>query len=90
LIGKKCGIVKESESLEQMTLQQYMNMYKEPLVDDSMNAILNLTEVAEEKEKKRSKNKTKDPTKEAEVDKMASKKHKKGKKQKKAHEGALP
>jgi hypothetical protein len=35
-----------------MILQQYMNMYKEPLSDSSMAAILKLTKVTEEKKNK--------------------------------------
>jgi hypothetical protein len=39
--------------MDDMTLQQYINMYKQPLNESSMKAILQLTEVAVEKKKKR-------------------------------------
>jgi hypothetical protein len=94
LIAKKWGILGEAESLEQMTLQQYIDMYKEPLPENSMEAILKLTEVAEEKEKKKSKSKMsktkkKEAAEKAEVNKMPDKKTKKGKKLKMAPEGAM-
>jgi sugar diacid utilization regulator len=57
LVAKKCGILQSDDSLEDTTLQDYLDMYKKPLSDDSMQAILQLTEVAVEKKKKK---KTKD------------------------------
>jgi hypothetical protein len=56
LVAKKCGILQEDESLDNMTLNQYLEMYRKPLNEDSMQAIIKLTEVAKEKQKK---NKTK-------------------------------
>jgi hypothetical protein len=41
--------------MDDMTLLQYINMYKKPLDEDSMGAILQLIEVAVEKKKKKSK-----------------------------------
>jgi hypothetical protein len=52
LVAKKCGIIKENEGLENLTLQQYLDMYKKPLDDQATEAILKLTEVAIEKGKK--------------------------------------
>jgi hypothetical protein len=43
--------------LDSMTLQQYMDMYKNLLTESSMQAILKLTEVAEDKQKKKAKGK---------------------------------
>jgi hypothetical protein len=40
-----------------MTLQQYLDLYKEPLSEDAMQAIIKLTEVAQEKQKKKAKGK---------------------------------
>jgi hypothetical protein len=48
LIAKKCG-----EASDNMTLQQYLDMYKQPLTDQAMEAILKLTEVVESKKKKK-------------------------------------
>jgi hypothetical protein len=59
LIAKKCGILQNEDSLEDQTLQQYLDMYKKPLPDSSMQAILNLSEVASESKKKRRKVKKK-------------------------------
>jgi hypothetical protein len=57
LIAKKCGIVKEDEMLERMTLQQYLDLYKEPLSKQSIEAILQLSKVTVEKEGKQKKTK---------------------------------
>jgi hypothetical protein len=53
LVAKKCGITKENEDLDDMTLQQYVDMYKQPLLEQAMDAIVKLTEVADEKKKKK-------------------------------------
>jgi hypothetical protein len=57
LIAKKCGILQDEESLEDQTLQQYLDMCKKPLPDSSMQAILKLSEVASESKKKQKKDK---------------------------------
>jgi hypothetical protein len=49
--------MQEDETLEGMTLQQYIDMYKQPLSKNSREAILKLTEVAMEKKKKKNKDK---------------------------------
>jgi hypothetical protein len=59
-LAKKYGILKGDESLDKMTLQQYLDLYKESLSEKSMEAILNLTEVAVDKEKKKKKKQKKD------------------------------
>jgi ABC-type transport system involved in cytochrome bd biosynthesis fused ATPase/permease subunit len=51
LVDKKCGVIQEEDHLEAMTLQEYLDLYKEPLTDKSMEAILKLSEVATEKKK---------------------------------------
>jgi hypothetical protein len=56
-VAKKCGIIQEDKVLDSMTLQQYMGMYKNLLTESSMQAILKLTEVAEDKQKKKAKGK---------------------------------
>jgi hypothetical protein len=55
LVAKKCGIMREEESLDKLTLQHYLDLYKQPLLDQSMEVILKLTEVAAQKEKKKKK-----------------------------------
>jgi hypothetical protein len=57
LVAKKCGVIQEDKVLDNMALQQYMDMYKAPLTDSSMQAILKLTEIAEEKQNKKDKGK---------------------------------
>jgi hypothetical protein len=52
-VAKKSGLLQPDDSLEDTTLQDYLDMYKKPLYDDSMQAILQLTEVAAEKKKKK-------------------------------------
>jgi hypothetical protein len=53
LVVKKCGILQEEESLDVMTLQQYQNIYNQPLTDQSPKAIQKLTEVAVEMKNKK-------------------------------------
>lgn len=69
-----------------MTLQDYLNMYKQPLTDSSVKAIKKLTEVAEEKKMKR----YKQDHKKKKSDKMliTCKKPKKGNKNKKEQEAS--
>jgi ABC-type transport system involved in cytochrome bd biosynthesis fused ATPase/permease subunit len=59
LIAKKCGIIKEDETLDNRTLQQYMDMYKKPLTEQTMDAIIKLTKVTDEKKKKKKQKKEK-------------------------------
>jgi hypothetical protein len=55
LMARKCGIIDQGEALEQMTLQKYLDLYHQPLSDNSVQAIMKLTEVATEKSKKKKK-----------------------------------
>jgi hypothetical protein len=75
--------MQEDETLEGMTLQQYIDMYKQPLSKNSREAILKLTEVAMEKKKKKNKDKKDKKNKQALVPKEKVKKLKE-----KASEGA--
>jgi arsenate reductase-like glutaredoxin family protein len=56
VLAQNCGIIREDEDLDDMTLQQYIDMYEHPLNEESLQAILKLTEVATEKKKKKEKN----------------------------------
>jgi hypothetical protein len=56
LITRKCGIIKEGEDLENCTLQNYLDLYKQPLLNESLEAIMKLSVVADEKKKKKVKN----------------------------------
>jgi hypothetical protein len=49
VVAKKCGLLQQEENLDEMTLQRYIQMYNQPLTDTSMQAILQLTEVAVDK-----------------------------------------
>jgi hypothetical protein len=60
LIAKKCGIIKEDETLDNRTLQQYMDMYKKPLTEQTMDTIIKLTKVTDEKKKKKQKKEKKE------------------------------
>jgi hypothetical protein len=79
LVAKKCGIFKENESLDDMTLKHFLEMYKEPLSKGSMEAIIKLTEVTHEEKIKKQVKKEKKKKKASEE--VASKK--KGSKEKK-------
>jgi hypothetical protein len=59
LIAKKCGVISSKESLDSMTLQQYLNMYNKPLSDGAMEAITKFTEVVEAKKMKKKQKKGK-------------------------------
>jgi hypothetical protein len=51
------SIVVDEDSLDDITLQQYLDIYKKPLPDSSMQAILKLSEVVTENKKKNKKSK---------------------------------
>jgi hypothetical protein len=53
LIARKCGIVEEDKELDNTTLQQYVEMYKQPLSKESMQAIVDLTKVINARQKKK-------------------------------------
>jgi hypothetical protein len=71
LVAKRRGVLQDNQNLEGMTLQKYLDMYKKPLSDDSMEAIKKLAEIAEEDKKKKKKAK-KDKLKEVKKSKKAS------------------
>jgi uridine kinase len=49
--------VDEGKQLDSMTLQQYLDMYKQPMSEESIEAITKLSEVIVEKKKKEKKKK---------------------------------
>lgn len=55
LIAKKWGVVSDEEALDHLTLQQYIDIYKHPLSEEAMNAVITLTEVAAAKKKTKKK-----------------------------------
>jgi exonuclease III len=59
LVAKKWGVVEEDQDLNDLTLQQYLDMYKKTLTEESMEAVLKLTEVAKEKKNKKKDSKRK-------------------------------
>jgi hypothetical protein len=63
LIAKNCGILEEEKELDNMTLNQYLNLYKCPLTDESMEAIKTLSEVVVDKKKKKKDKKKKNTAK---------------------------
>jgi 4-aminobutyrate aminotransferase-like enzyme len=71
-----------------MTFQEYLHMYKEPLTQESMEAIVQLPEVAQEKKKKKTDKKGKGKMKAMESVKEKTK-DKKGKKKKKVREAPV-
>jgi spore cortex formation protein SpoVR/YcgB (stage V sporulation) len=79
--------------MDTMTLQQYLDMYKQPLTEKSMDAISKLTEVAVDKTKKKKKKKHKEDSlkkkKHVMMEVAKIKKAKKIKKKKEAPKGAL-
>jgi hypothetical protein len=60
LIAKKCGVLEEEQSMDNMILQQYLNLYKQPLSENSVDAIMTLSEVAQDLKKKDRKKKKED------------------------------
>jgi hypothetical protein len=53
LMARMCGILEEEKELDSMTLQQCLNMYKNPLSYEALEAITQLSEVAAEAKKKK-------------------------------------
>jgi hypothetical protein len=62
IIANKCGVLEEEQGMDNMTLQKYLNLYKQPLFEDSMDAIMTLSKVSQslKKKKKEKKKKTGD------------------------------
>jgi ABC-type transport system involved in cytochrome bd biosynthesis fused ATPase/permease subunit len=93
LVARKYGIVPQEKTLDNMTLQQYLDMYKEPLSKEAMGAIVKLTKVAEDKKKMKKDKKDKAKKKKGEAvamgSKKASKKEKKGMAREHSKPGAL-
>jgi hypothetical protein len=59
VVAMKCGVLMEDKDLDNTTLQQYLDLYKHPLTDFSIEAITKLSEVAAEKKKKKREDKKK-------------------------------
>jgi hypothetical protein len=78
LVAKKCGIVVEDQELNNITLQQYLDIHKKPMAEESLDAIMKLSEVAEERKKKKKVSKRK--ISEDSAKKTEGKKEKNGKK----------
>jgi hypothetical protein len=53
VVAKKCGVTEKNQDLDNLTLQQYLEMYKQPLTEHSIEAITKLSEVVEGKKKKK-------------------------------------
>jgi hypothetical protein len=54
VLAKKWGVLDMEKDMEDLTLQQYINIYKKPFSQQSMAAVRELTQVAELKKKKKS------------------------------------
>jgi hypothetical protein len=66
VIAKKCGVLDEEQDMDNLTLQKYLNLYKQPMSDASLDAITTLSEAAQElKKKKKDKKKKKKAGEEA-------------------------
>jgi hypothetical protein len=60
VIAKKCGVLDEEQDMDNLTLQKYLNLYKQPMSDASLDAITTLSEAVQElKKKKKDKKKKK-------------------------------
>jgi hypothetical protein len=66
VIAKKCGVLDEEQDMDNLTLQKYLNLYKQPMSDASLDAITTLSEAVQElKKKKKDKKKKKKAGEEA-------------------------
>lgn len=63
ILAKKWGIMEHSQALDELTLKQYIDIYKKPLSVEAMAAISKLTEVAKKKMSKLTGKQAKKPTK---------------------------
>jgi hypothetical protein len=80
LMAKKCGLLKVMEELDNMTPQNYLDMYKQPLSEESIVTMQKLTEVALEKKPKKKGKEKKIVGEGKKGSTMMKKKDKKGKK----------
>ncbi|GJM90736.1 hypothetical protein PR202_ga07044 [Eleusine coracana subsp. coracana] len=55
IVAKKCGILEDDQELDDLTIQEYLNIYNKPLTDEVVQAIKTFTDVANEKKKKKDK-----------------------------------
>lgn len=53
VLAKKWGILDHDKALEELTLQQYLDIYRKPLTPGAMEAIKKLTHVAQQKKKQK-------------------------------------
>jgi hypothetical protein len=58
VLAKKWGIIESDKELEELTLQQYFDLYRKPLSQPAMMAIKKLTVVAQMKKKQKKKGMT--------------------------------
>lgn len=52
-IARKWGVIPENQVLDDITLQQYLDLYKKPLTDEAMEAINELSKVQQKKKCKK-------------------------------------
>jgi hypothetical protein len=57
IVARKCGILEDDQEMDNLTLQQYIDLYKHPLTDQSIEVIVELTDVVEDNKKKKKKKK---------------------------------
>jgi predicted solute-binding protein len=50
-VARKCGFLKKGQDMDNITLQHYIDMYRQPLSEESLEAISKLSEMAVEKKK---------------------------------------
>jgi hypothetical protein len=71
MIANKSGGIEEDKELDNRNLQQYVDLYKQPLIEESMEVIRKLTEVSEDLMKKKKKEKKKKSEDKGIMDKAA-------------------
>lgn len=52
VLAMKWGIIEHDKALEELTLQQYLDIYRKPLTPGAMDAIKKLSQVAQKKKTK--------------------------------------
>jgi hypothetical protein len=54
-VARKCGVLPDEQELDNLTLQQYMDMYNQPLTEQAIEAINKLSKISTSSKKMKGK-----------------------------------
>jgi alanyl-tRNA synthetase len=58
-VARKCGVLPDEQELDNLTLQQYMDMYNQPLTEQAIEVINKLSKISTSSKKMKGKKKNK-------------------------------